>query len=165
MAATLQWQISTASSGSFSLTDKLRFKAANDNTDDTNDPLIRPTSGTNYSWEKALHIYVSVVPSVQLTNLRVLMNKDNPESGTPVPIVCYYGFISSYVQPVGTNSGIATTALHSSEIVWAGGSGPYPASTGTGFWGQILYLQLDILDNATGGEITDWQTIARYDEI
>ena len=156
MAATLQWQISTAAAATWSTTTKLRFKSANDNTDDLNDPLVKPTAGTNYSFEKALRINVSVAPTTQLSNLRVLLSAA-PGTG----LTMNYGFDATYSQPVGTDSAKATTTLSTTEIAWAN-SGNVSV---TGQWGDLLYLQLDVGTGAAGGEITDFNVIARYDEI
>jgi hypothetical protein len=156
LTATIDWQISTAATESWSNVSKLRFKSAIDNTDDLNDPLVKPTTGTNYSWEKATVVNVSVGPSSQLSNLRVLLS-----ASMDTGITWYYGFTSTYAQPVGTNSTIATTQLTTSEVSWTNSG----TKTDTGIWGDYLYAQWDIINTVSGGETTDVNEIARYDEI
>lgn len=159
MVATLQWQNSTAASATYSTVTKLRFKAANNNTDDLVNPLIKPTAGTNYSFEKSCRINVSVAPSTQLSNLRVLLSVHPVQTGFSV----YYGFqvLGSYTQPIGTVSSVATTELQTSEVSWAN-SGTF---TTTGMWGDIVIFQVRLATTVSGGESTDFTIIARYDEI
>lgn len=156
MAATLDWQISTAATASWSNVTKLRYKAANDNNDDNADPLVKPSSGTNHSFEKATRINVSVGPSSQLSNLRVKLN-----ASMDTGLTMFHGFTATYSQPVGTNSGIATSALTTSEVSWDNSG----TKTDTGQWGDFLYTQIDISTSASGGEITDNQLVAVFDEI
>lgn len=159
MVATLQWQNSTAASASWSTITTLRYKNANNNTDDANDPLVRPASGTEYSFEKALRINISVAPTTNVTNLRVLHSRNPIATGVSI----YYGFTDTYAQPASgaSVSSTATTELTNSEVTWTGAS----AKTDTGQWGQFLYLQARVTSSASGGEVASWETIARYDEI
>jgi hypothetical protein len=170
MVAVLKWQQSTAgSSGSPSFADvsgpKLRYKSANDNTDDTTDPLVRPSAGTNYSWEKATQIEVESGTFTTLSDLRTLLNKVDPVA-TGVSV--YYGFrtnTAGYEVPIGTASTYATTLLSNVEIAW---NNEVDHTSGTGVpWNSadILYLQVQIINTASGGEIADWEHIARYDEV
>jgi hypothetical protein len=156
MAATLTWENSTAATATWGAVTKLRFKAANDNTDDSINPLVRPTSGVNRSFEKACRINVTVAPSSQLSNLRVKLNL-----AMDTGLTMYYGFTATYTQPVGTDSTVATTTLTTSEVSWTNSG----TKTGTGQWGDLFYTQIDVATNAAGGEITDNQFVAVYDEI
>lgn len=159
MVATLQWQSSIASSAAFSLVTTIRYKAANDTVVDLNDPLVKPASGVNRSFEKALRINVSNAPTTNLSNLRVLHDRDPIATGVTI----FRGFQApgSYTQPVIANSTIATTGLTTTEVAWANSG----TTSSTGAWGDHLYLQLDVDNTASGGLISSWVTIARYDEI
>ncbi len=156
MVATLQWQNSTGATESWSTVTWLRFKAADNNTDDAVDPLVKPSTGTNYSYEKWMRINVSVAPTTNVSNLRVLLSATMP-TGTTM----YHGFTATYATPVGTNSSVATTALSTTPISWQNSG----TKTTTGAWGDLLVMQIDLSTSVSGGELGDWNTIARYDEI
>jgi hypothetical protein len=152
MVATLQWQNSTGATESWSTITWLRFKAADDNTDDAVNPLVKPSTGTNYSFEKWLRINISVAPTTNVSNLNVL----NSAASAP-GVTESYGFTATYATPVGTNSSVATTTLAVSEISWSNAG----TKTTTGAWGDLLVLQLDLSTSVSGGELGDWNTIAR----
>lgn len=157
MAATLQWEISTAATTpSWSSFAKLRFKTANDNTDDLNNPLVKPSSGTNYSFEKWTRINVTVAPSSQVSNLRLLLSA-NPDLG----ITWKYGFTATYATPIGTVSTVATSTLTTAEVTWQNAG----TKTTTGQWGDLAVHQLHLGTTVAGGEMTAINMIARYDEI
>jgi hypothetical protein len=164
MAATIEWHNSTAATATYAVVTKLRFRAANDNPDDLTNPLVKPTAGqTSYSFEKALRIYVAGGTFTQLSTLRVLLSTATIGTG----ITCYHGFQAqgSYTQPIGTLSTIATTLLSTTAINWGGPAGSH--TTSPAYWNSAhdLYLQLRLADTVSGGEITDFSVIARYDEI
>ena len=71
MAATVQIVEKNGAGGT--QTDKtsgtIRFKNADNSTVDTNDPLVKPTSGTDYSFEKWIRFNVSGGSYTQITNI------------------------------------------------------------------------------------------------
>lgn len=152
MVATLQWQNSTGATESWSTITWLRFKAADNNTDDAVNPLVKPSTGTNYSYEKWLRINISVAPTTNVSNLRVLNS-----AASATGVTESYGFTTTYATPVGTNSAVATTTLSTTPIAWSNAG----TATGTGQWGDDLVLQLDLSTSVAGGELGDWNTIAR----
>jgi hypothetical protein len=164
MVATLQWQNSTGATGSpvWSTITTLRFKDANNNTDDLNNPLVRPTSGVVYSYEKALRINISVAPSNpgNVSNLRLAVSRNPIATGVDI----FYKFASSYTGPLAGDAlsiGTYTQINSTNNITWTGAT----AQTTTGQWGQLLYLVARVGASASGGEVASWETIARYDEI
>lgn len=168
MPATLQWQQSTAASATWSGSDSfIRFKAANNNTDDLNNPLVRPSAGTNYSWEKALRIYVASGTFTQLSSLRVKLSTADIGTGLGGNVAQAYDFKSAYTQPIGTGPMAGREgALGTSEVAWnnavnhAIGDGVAVQWNGS----DLLYCQLEI-GTGSGGELTSWNTIAVYNEI
>ena len=162
MAATLGWRNSTGAVESWSSITQLRFKAADNNTNDTADPIVIPSSGTAYSYEKWLLVYVESGTFTELSNLRVLTSADVPTINPGVTL--QYRFTSTYSAPVGTNM-TETGSLSTTEVVWSN-AGTHTSGTAVKWTGSdYLVLQLDVASTATAGELTTWNLIARYDEI
>lgn len=165
MTAYLQWQTATGVAAFWNGFTHLRFKSALDNTNDNNDPLIIPSAGTNYSYDKACRVAVTGGTFTQLSNLRLRVDTDPIGTGLDL----FYGFTGTYAQPSGaTDSTIAVTDFGgSTNYGWLSGdsSGHTMDSNNTGQWGDLVYFQIDIGTTASAGEITDFTITARYDEI
>lgn len=164
MAATLTWENSTqASTPSWNAVTLLRFKFANDNNNDNNDPLVRPSTGNNYSYEKWCRINVTVAPAVQLTNLRLLLGSSVADSGgSTTGLALYHKFTTTYATPIQPSSNSGYTQLTTTETTWTGAS----TMTTTGQWGDMVVFTLEIASTVVNsGELTNFNIIARYDEI
>ena len=68
----------------------IRFKNADDSTVDLNDPLVKPSSGTEYSFEKWLQMKVTGGSYSQITDLVAYSDGSNG-LGTGVGFVCQGG--------------------------------------------------------------------------
>lgn len=124
----------------------IRFKSADNDTADTSNPLVKPTSGTNYSYEKWLSLNVTVAPDNNLTNLRF-----HRTTGMPTGIDDYYGErtqAQGYEVPIGTVSSYATTAVPTTATVLTNNNGTF---TGTGMYGPWIVLQWRIGTGASAG--------------
>lgn len=148
MAATVNIQSGHSTSpGTFANVSSVRFKAADNDTADTSNPLVKPTSGTNYSYEKVFKLNVTVAPDNNLTNLRFHRSAGSPSTG----ITEKYGersIASAYVAPIGTVSTIATSAMVTSATVLTNDNGTF---TGTGQYGPFIYVQWQIGTTASAG--------------
>lgn len=72
MAATVTTYVYTgAAPGSGAAGAQLRFKNADDNTIDTNNPPVVPGVGTNYSWWKSIALYCSIAPGTSINNVKL----------------------------------------------------------------------------------------------
>lgn len=145
MAATVVWENSTAASATWNVVTQIRFKNANDATIDLNNPMVKPTSGVDYSFEKAMRINCTVAPSNQISNVRYYFN-GNETTG----IDSYHKFTASYTQPVevdGTSIAGYTNTANSTYYTWTG-AGTF---TGTGQIGQLLYLCITVGTGASSG--------------
>ena len=182
MVATVRWEKSEISIASFAAIAEaaLRFKGANNNVNDNNDPLIRPTSGINYSFEKALRFYIiSAGGSTSLNSLRVKLST-NDIGATPGPtgsVAQAYNFVAagSYTQPQQYSGGTGGVGgpmpgregvLTTTELSWTGADASITIGAGNKTWdnSELLYCQLEI-QPGNGGTISTWQTIAVYNEI
>lgn len=162
MTAVLKWKNSVGATATWSTVTKLRFKSADNNTDDSNDPLVKPTTGTNYSYEKYCQIHVTTAPGTSLSNLKLLSSVNFGGTGAYKGLSLWYGFVTTYAAPVQTHL-VATNTLGTTEISWSN-AGTLGTAT-TGAWGDTAVFQVGIGNTASGGEITDWNITARYDEI
>ena len=76
----------------------IRFKNADNATVDLNDPLIKPSSGREYSFEKWLRLEITDAGGfTQVSNLQVYSDGAN---GFGTGIKCWYALSGTYIQPV-----------------------------------------------------------------
>lgn len=148
MAATIAVQAGHGgSTGTWGDVTSVRFKSADNDTADTTNPLVKPTSGTNYSFEKAFRLNVSVAPDNSLSNLRFHRSSGTPSTG----VTDYYGEQSQatgYTTPVGTLSTIAATPMPTSATVLTNNNGTF---TGTGQYGPFIYVQWRLSTSISAG--------------
>lgn len=161
-----------------STTDKtsgtIRFKNADDSTVDANNPLIVPTSSTEYSYEKQIRVNFNTAPDTNITDLECYSDGTNG-MGTGVKV--WYRILStSYVQPGvptetndppqipvnGTPSAAADFFGLTSGSPGDLGAGPH---TSTGEKGNHLCLVMEVETNATQGSVPTEALTIRYDEI
>ena len=156
MVATVKLQATNDPESWYDVT-YLRFKTADNNTDDQNNPCVIPPSGTNYSYEKEVRVNVSVAPSVRLDNLTMEL-----EAALDTGLSMYYGWSATYFTPnaglnLATNGPLTTT-----PVDWNNAADNF---TGTGVWGDNCALQIRIVNTASPGAMTEQDFIITYDEI
>ena len=143
----------------------IRFKAADDANVDLNDPIVRPGSGSEFSYEKALRLYIGGTgPTGSITSPRAFSDGSN---GFGTGVTMESGGTGTYVQPVVTDSPRATTNF----FTYTSGSplaldvtntGPY-TGTNTDI-ADYLYLQAEVASTASPG-LTPSETLTMaYDE-
>ncbi len=143
----------------------IRFKAADDANVDLNDPIVRPGSGSVFSYEKALRLRIGGTgPTGSITSPRAFSDGFN---GFGTGVTMESGVTGAYVQPVNTDSALATTDFFSFSsgsplAMDANNPGPY---SGTNVdIADFLYLQAEVASTAAPGLTpTETLTIA-YDE-
>lgn len=161
------------------LTSSLRFKTADNNTGaSTDDPLVRPTSGTNYSYTKNLRVRVVSPPAVALLSLRVKLSTAAIAVGADTSSIglAYSWFVSSSTQAnVITSVPGRIGTLGTTEVPWTNGAtgtaaGTHVAGSANEFWALTgsdqLFLQMELgVGSGTGGSVTPFNVIAVYNEI
>lgn len=165
MAAVVQvHEMSAATTGVDKTAGTVRYKAADNNTVDSNDRLQIPGAGTIYSYTKHLRFYFSTGPSVDIQNLRAYSDGSNT-FGTGVGV--------QYDVPAGglgtfpnINTNIAGTDLFTKNSgspidLDAINTGPH---TGTGYKGDILRSQMTVASTASPGQLTPETLTFAYDE-
>lgn len=163
MAATINIQTGHGTApGTFANASAVRFKAADNDTADTNNPLTKPApSGTSYSYEKAIRLFCSVPPANAVNNIRFHRAAGSPSTG----VTDYYGErsqASGYVAPVGTLSTIATTAVPTVATAVTLDTGSFSADDV--MYGPYLYLQWRLADTVSAGNLATLTYRVTYDE-
>src|SRR4030042_3482574 len=165
MAATVQThELTAAAAGTDKTSGTIRFKAADDQTVDTNDRLQIPAAGSIYSYTKHARFYVSVAPSVDLQNLRCY-TEESTGFGTGVGV--------QYNVPaagLGTFPNINTN-IAGSDLFAAGSGDPVDLDaintgphTGTGYKGGHIRMQMSVASTASPGQLTPETLTFAYDE-
>lgn len=152
----------TGASSSADSSDHLRFKNADDNTNNTANPIQILASGVNTSFKKTVALYATVAPATSISNVK-LYSDGTSGLGTGVDIE--YKVAASYTQATDNtdNAGATVFGLTSgSPLALTGSIG---AATGKGTL-QFVELQMMVDDTATPGDLVGvaetltWQ----YDE-
>lgn len=153
----------------------IRFKNADNATVDTNNRLIIPTSGREYSYEKWIRLEITVAPDVDIDNLRAYSDGANNFSTGP-GIKAWYDVWSTYVTPAipseandppesaGSTQDMTDffTAISTAPIdVDAGNTGPFSTAGDIGDW---LVMVLEVESSATQGTLTAETLTFAYDE-
>lgn len=150
----------------------VRFKNADDANVDLNDPLVVPTSGQEYSFEKWLRLEIAGGSFTQIDNLRAYSDGGN---GFGAGVKVWYavdGAFSSPVVPneandppqhasVGMSDFFAATAGAPIDLD-AVNSGPFTATGDIGDW---LVLVLEVETAASQGVLAAETVTFAYDEI
>ncbi|MDE3036957.1 MAG: hypothetical protein KGJ21_00670 [Pseudomonadota bacterium] len=139
----------------------IRMKDADDANVDTNNPMVIPGSGSNYSFEKWLHMKMTVAPSVQLTNLKFYTNGTN---GMGTGINLWAKNVTTFATPaqVSTTTGYTNAFSYTSAAPLALGAGPY---TTTGEMGDHVVLAQEVQSTAAQGQTPSQTLTFSYDEI
>lgn len=163
MAATVQIVEKNGAGGT--QTDKtsgtVRFKNADNSTVDLNNPMVKPTSGSDWSFEKWLRLNVTGGTYSQITNIKAYTDGS---SGLGTGINLWGKAVASYATPAeGTSStGYANMFTYTSGAALSLGAGPY---TSTGEKGDHLVMLLEVTSSASGG-LTPSETLTiAWDEI
>lgn len=170
------------------LSGSLRFKNADNNTGTaTDDPMVRPPSGTNRSFWKNVRVRVVTAPDTALLALRFKISASPTISGGDNGINLAYSFI----RPADYSANVATAIPQrqgqnpTSDLNWtigrtsgAGTGGVnvsnHLAALGNGkLWNDaagsdMLLLQMEISGGGgytNGGTITPFNLVASYNEI
>jgi hypothetical protein len=148
---------------------QVRFKNAENATVDTNNPMIVPTAGNDYSFEKALQLNATGGTFTTLDNLKFYTDGTN-SFGTGVSWKAKKEV--AYSQPVHvtatTGAPNATPAYANATTFTAGTplalAGSAVASA-TGFFGDLVYQFVYITTTTTAGTKTETPITFSYDEV
>jgi hypothetical protein len=162
MAATVKIVEKTGAGGT--QTDKtsgtIRFKNADNATVDTNNRMVVPGSGTDYSYEKWLRFQIDVAPSVDLQNLKFYTDGAN---GFGTGVGLYAKAVTTYATPAEatSTSGYTDAFTYTSAAPLSLGTGPY---TGTGEKGDHCVMILTVASTSAPGLLSTETLTFSYDE-
>lgn len=174
MPATVQTYVYTGAGPTGALATTIRYKLADDNTIDTNNPCVRPAAGTNYSFWKSIALYAATAPSVSISNVKLYTDGALPWTGCQSDIGDQDS--DTYDQATGSgDSGDEMVANHtqitSKTNMFTYTSGSPRNVTLSASWadttGRItmyLVLQLSITSTASAGLQTAETITWQYDE-
>lgn len=164
MAATVQvHEMSALATGVDKTSGTVRFKDADDNAVDSNNPLVIPTGADIYSYTKKLRMDVTVAPSVQISNLRWYADGTIGWSGASAKaknIGTTWG--ANYKTAMSGGANISTYTSGSPLDGDTTDTGPF---TTTGYHGDLIELQMTVTNAATQGQLTAENFTLAYDEI
>lgn len=163
MAATVQIIEKNGSGGT--PTDKtggnVRLKKADNSTVDLNNPLVKPASGSDWSFEKWLRMNVSGGSYTQITNVRAYTDGS---SGLGTGVNLWAKAEADYAEPAqgDDSTGYANAFTYTSGAPLTLGAGPF---TSTGEKGSHLVLLAEVTDAASGGLTSSESITFAWDEI
>ena len=141
----------------------VRFKNADDPNVDTNNPLVVPSSGSDFSFVKWLRLYIGATgPAVEITNLRFYTDGTN-DLGTGILLWCKNN--ASYGGPTEPTSttGYTDAFTYTSASPLNLGAGPY---TGTDVdIGDFVEIFAEVQSTASNGQTPTETLTFAYDEI
>lgn len=163
MVATVQIGEKNGTAGTF--TDKtsgtVRFKNADDKEVDTNDPMVIPTAGVDYSYEKWLRLKVTVAPDTNIGNLKFYTDGAN---GFGTGVLLYSKAVATYATPAEATGvgGYTDSFTYTSGSALSLGTGTF---TGTGEKGDHMVSMMTIATTAGQGSLSAETVTFSYDEI
>ena len=163
MAATVQIVEKNGAGGT--QTDKtsgtIRFKNADNSTVDTSNPMVKPPSGTDYSFEKWLRFNVSGGTYTEISNIKAYSDGSN---GLGTGVGLYAKAVTAYSTPAEATATTGYTDLftYTSGSPLTLGAGPY---TSTGEKGDHLVMIMTVGSTASGGMTPTESLVLAWDEI
>lgn len=168
MAATIQiHEMSGADTGADKTSGTLRFKDADNNTVDTNNPLVIPAADTIYSYTKKVRAYMEAPPNTNVSNLRWYTDGANG-LGTGVTMTAKnLGTTWGSNYKTAMSGGADLFGYTSGSPLDGDGTdaGPFVPADDNTYIGDLIELQMAVASTAANGATpTETLTLA-YDEI
>lgn len=145
----------------------VRFKAADNATVDSADPLVIPAADSIYSYTKKLRLYMESPPSVNISNLRAYSDGNNG-MGEGVGITVKnlgvtWGDNFNTAQSGGADLFGKTSG--SPLDIDVTDSGEFLPARDNTYIGDLIELQMSVASTATQGAISGETLTFAYDEI
>jgi hypothetical protein len=164
MVATVQIGEKNGTPGTF--TDKtsgtVRFCNADSATPGTNNPMVIPGTGSDYSYEKWLRLKITAVPDTQITNPKFYSTDGVNSFGTGVNL--YAKAVTTYATPAEATAtaGYTDAFSYTSGSALTLGTGTY---TATGEFADHTVMMMTVASTASQGSLTPESMTWSYDEI
>lgn len=139
----------------------IRFKNADNATVDLNNPMVKPTSGSDFSFEKWLRLDVTGGSYSQITNIKAYSDGSNSLGSG---ILLWAKAVGTYATPAEATStaGYNNFFSYTSGSPLSLGAGPF---TSTGEKGDHLVLMCEVQSTASGGLASGDSIFIGFDEI
>lgn len=139
----------------------VRLKKADNSTVDLTNPLVKPASGSDWSFEKWLRLNITGGTYTQITSVRAYTDGT---SGLGTGVNLWAKAVASYATPAqGTAStGYANAFTYTTGSPLSLGAGPF---TGVGEKGDHLVLLAEVTAAAAGGLTPSENITVSWDEI
>jgi len=160
MTATVQIHEYTATdTGVDKTSDTIRFKSAVETTVDTSNRLTIPAADTDYSYTKQVRLYATVAASTSLEDVTAY---SDGASGFGTGVQIFYDTAGEWVAETDADiSGTDFFTKTSGATIDLGGS---DITAVTGYFGDVLRLQMHITSTASPGALTPETLTMTYDE-
>lgn len=165
MAASMKiYELTASIAGTDKTASTIRFKLADNQTVDTNNPITIPSTGVTRSFTKQVRMYCATPPDTSVDNLQVYTDGSNT--------------FGAGISVNATNVGVTFAANASAAL--AGGKDFFgftsvapmnldavdtAAVTAIGFGGDILKLQMEVASTASSGTKSPETITFSYDEV
>lgn len=164
---------------------RMRLKAADDATIDTNNPIPIPDAGTKYSYWKQFYLYCGTAPSTKVDNVKLYSDEGGFGTGITVKVGDEFPTKTSvadtgYEVATGTpgDTGDEMVAAHagltgSTDLFTFSSAAPLAVSIGEagniidaiGETTNYVVMQMEVLSTASPGDLTDETITFKYDEV
>ena len=139
----------------------ITFCNADNATPGTSNPLVIPTAGTEFSYEKWTRLNVTVAPDTNISNLKFYTDGAN---GFGTGVLLFAKSVTTYATPA-----LATaTAGYTNSFTYTSGAAldlGTAAVTGTGEKGDHAVMIMTVSTAASPGQVTSETVTYSYDEI
>lgn len=171
MAATTSIkELNGASSGTATTVTSIRFSSSDSTSPGTNNPLRKPSSGSNYSYWKTLYLNADTTPSGTINNIKFYTDGTIGWTGCTLKA----GTKNSYTQSTGTSGTTGDDAATALSITMTDAatytSGSPLSVTGTisnpstGRISDYIILQITLSTSAVAGTLSSETLTISYDE-
>lgn len=169
MAATTEIRQYTGSGPTATAITNLRH-AATDAANDTSNPIVKPTSGSNYGYLATVALACTTTPAGSISNVKLYSDGGN---GLGTGVTLKGGSSSSYVQATGTSGvtgDLSSTYYTSGTDIFTFTSGSPMSVSGslsnpsTGRISDYIRMQLAVASTVTAGTTPSETLTVRYDE-
>lgn len=168
MAATIQiHEMSALESGVDKTAGTVRFKAADNATVDSADPLVIPAADSIYSYTKKLRAYMEAPPSVSVSNLRWYTDGNNGFGTGVTATVKNLGvtWCANYNTVQSGGADLFGKTYASPLDGDATDAGPFVPADDNSYIGDLIETQLAVANTATQGALTGEPLTFAFDEV
>jgi hypothetical protein len=167
MAATIQiHEMSAADTGSDKTSGTCRFKTADNATVDANNPIQVPAAGTNYSYTKKLRAYMEAPPDTNISNLR--WYSDGGGFGTGISVSAKNlgtSWGANYITAMSGGSDLFGYTSGSPLDGDGTDAGPFVPADDDTYIGDLIELQMAVINTAAHGTLSAETLTFAYDEV